>query len=43
MIRVGQDQAWDVLALAEREEADEVTDQIDADPLNFKWVLPIPL
>jgi len=41
VIGVGQDQAWDILALAEREEADEVTDWIDADPLNFKWGVPL--
>jgi len=29
--------------MAEREEADEVANQIDADPLSFKWGLPIPL
>ena len=37
VIGVGQDQAWDVLALAEREEADEMTDLIGADPLSFHW------
>jgi len=37
VIEVGKDQTWDVLALADREEADEVTDLTGADPLNFKW------
>jgi hypothetical protein len=39
--QVDEDEKRDVLALAEREEADEVL-YPDADPLSFKWggVLP---
>ena len=31
----------DVLALAEREEADEIVDFVNADPLSFKWDSPL--
>ena len=36
------DQSLDVLALAELEEADEVRDDVSADPLSFHWALPLP-
>jgi hypothetical protein len=37
---VTQDQTWDVLALAKREEAAERTDSVEADPLGFRWNVP---
>jgi hypothetical protein len=37
------DQVYDVLALAEREEADEVAEAIWADPLGFHWGVPLPI
>lgn len=40
---MAEDQLYDVLALADREEADEVTDQIGAEPLGFHWTGPLPL
>lgn len=41
-MRVAPVGALDVLALAAQEEADEVRDIIDADPLGFKWGVPLP-
>jgi hypothetical protein len=38
---MGQDEARDILALAELEEADQVDGLIDADPLSFKWGIPL--
>lgn len=35
------DNTQDVLALADREEADEVTNFADADPLSFRWDSPL--
>ena len=35
-----EDEKRDVLALAEREEADEVLDE-EADPLSFRWNAPV--
>jgi hypothetical protein len=40
---MGRVELSDILALAEREEADEVSDIVNADPLNFRWGSPIPL
>jgi len=37
---VDQNDKRDVLALAEREEADEVL-YVDADPLSFRWDAPL--
>jgi hypothetical protein len=37
---MGQEETRDVLALAEREEAAEVIDVVDADPLSFRWNPP---
>ncbi len=34
-------QALDVLALADVEEADEIVDTVIADPLQFKWDSPL--
>lgn len=42
VIRVALDQTLDVLALAGLEEADEVRDEVGADPLSFHWALPVP-
>jgi hypothetical protein len=39
---MGQPEVRDILALAEREEADQVHGAIEADPLNFKWAVPFP-
>jgi hypothetical protein len=38
---MGQSEIRDVLALAELEEAAEVENVIDADPLSFKWAVPL--
>jgi hypothetical protein len=35
------DEKSGVLALAEREEADETVDVVVADPLGFKWDSPV--
>lgn len=39
---MSQSEARDVLALAEQEEADEMEHGIDADPLGFRWAIPLP-
>lgn len=36
-----QDKIRDILTLASLEEADETTGVIDADPLNFRWAVPL--
>jgi hypothetical protein len=41
VVQVAQDSTWDVLALAAQEEADEVRDGVDADPLSFKFNPPL--
>ena len=38
---MGQAEVRDLLALAEREEADQVGDVFEADPLSFKWGAPL--
>jgi hypothetical protein len=38
---MGHDKIRDILALAELEEADEVTGLNDADPLGFRWAVPL--
>jgi hypothetical protein len=38
---MGQAEVRDLLALAEREEADQVSDMFEADPLSFKWAVPL--
>ncbi len=38
---MGQDDVRDILALAEQEEADQTTSQVDADPLGFRWAVPL--
>ena len=38
---MGQEEIRDILALAELEEVDEPTRRIDADPLGFRWDVPI--
>jgi len=37
---MGQDEARDILALADVEEADEVRGTVIPDPLGFKWAMP---
>jgi hypothetical protein len=39
---MGQPEVRDLLALAEREESDQVQGAIEADPLNFRWSVPLP-
>jgi hypothetical protein len=38
---MGYDEKQDVLALAALEEADKKDSAIDADPLGFRWALPL--
>ncbi len=38
---MGQVELKNVLALAEQEEADEVTAATDTDPLSFRWNSPL--
>jgi|GEM_PF-1838853 len=38
---MGQDEPRDVIRLAELEEADQAEHSIDADPLNFRWAVPL--
>jgi hypothetical protein len=38
---MGLDETRDILTLAELEEVDAVTGVIDADPLGFRWGIPL--
>ena len=38
---MGYDETKDILALAELEEADQAISAIDADPLAFRWAVPV--
>jgi hypothetical protein len=38
---MGQDESRDVLRLAELEEADQAELSMDADPLNYRWAVPL--
>ena len=38
---MGQDEVKDILALADIEEADEVTGVLIPDPLGYKWGVPL--
>jgi hypothetical protein len=40
-VEMGQDEPRNVLKLAELEEADQAELSIDADPLNFRWAVPL--
>jgi hypothetical protein len=38
---MSQQETCDILRLAELEEADQAAGTIDADPLSFRWAVPI--
>jgi hypothetical protein len=38
---MAQDEARNILRLAELEEADQVKATVDADPLSFRWAVPL--